>query len=80
MAHIASEFTCVYCTTSTAGTIFGTTDVYELGFSYLSISIFKSWAVFAKRMKLFPDRFMENIYVILKSPPCRHRSCSVFIK
>ena len=23
-----------------AGTIFGTTDVYELGFSYLSISIF----------------------------------------
>ena len=37
-AHIASDFTCVYCTA--AGTIFGTTDVYELGFSYLSISIF----------------------------------------
>ena len=29
---------CVYCTA--AATIFGTTDVYELGFSYLSISIF----------------------------------------
>ena len=28
----------VYC--AAAGTIFGTTDVYELGFSYLSISIF----------------------------------------
>ena len=27
-----------YCTDA-AGTIFGTTDVYELGFSYLSISI-----------------------------------------
>ena len=37
-AHIASVVTCVYCTA--AGTIFGTTDVYELGFSYLSISIF----------------------------------------
>ena len=29
---------CVYC--AAAGTIFGTTDVHELGFSYLSISIF----------------------------------------
>ena len=28
----------VYC--AVAGTIFGTTDVYELEFSYLSISIF----------------------------------------
>ena len=37
-AHIASEFTCVFCTA--AGTIFGTTGVYELDFSYLSISIF----------------------------------------
>ena len=37
-ANIASDFTCVYC--ADAGTIFGTTDVYELGFSYLSISIF----------------------------------------
>ena len=37
-AHIASEFTCVYC--AAAGTIYGTTDVYELRFSYLSISIF----------------------------------------
>ena len=37
-AHIASDFTCVYC--AAAGTIFGSTDVYELGFSYLSISIF----------------------------------------
>ena len=33
------QTTCVYCTA--AGTIFGTTDVYELGFSYLSISIFR---------------------------------------
>ena len=32
--HITSD-----CTA--AGTIFGTTDVYELGFSYLSISIFR---------------------------------------
>ena len=38
MAHIDSDFTCVYCTAT--GTIFGTTDVYELGFSHLSISIF----------------------------------------
>ena len=38
MARIASDFTCVYCTA--AGTFFGTTDVYELSFSYLSISIF----------------------------------------
>ena len=30
LAHIASDFTCVYCTA--AGTIFGTTDVYELSF------------------------------------------------
>ena len=37
-ARIASDFTCVYCTAT--GTIFGTTDIYELGFSYLSISIF----------------------------------------
>ena len=37
-ANIASDFTCVYC--RAAGTIFGTTGVYELGFSYLSISIF----------------------------------------
>ena len=36
---IASDFTCVYYTA--AGTIFGTTDVYELSFSYLSISIIK---------------------------------------
>ena len=28
VAHIASDFSCVYCTV--AGTIFGTTDVYEL--------------------------------------------------
>ena len=28
LAHIASDFICVYC--ATAGTIFGTTDVYEL--------------------------------------------------
>ena len=34
-AHIASDFTC-----AAAGTIFGTTEVYELGFSYLSINIF----------------------------------------
>ena len=39
MAHIATEFTCVYY--ATAGTIFGTTEVYELGLSYISISIFK---------------------------------------
>ena len=39
-AHIASDFTCVYC--AAGGTIFGTTDVYnKLGFSYLSISIFR---------------------------------------
>ena len=40
-ASIALDFACVYCTRTAAGTIFGTTDVYELGFSYLSISIFK---------------------------------------
>ena len=34
-----SYLSSVYCTA--AGTIFGTTDVYELGYSYLSISIFK---------------------------------------
>ena len=39
VAHIASEFTCVYC--ATAETIFGTTGVNELSLSYLSISIFK---------------------------------------
>ena len=37
-AHIASDFTCVYC--ASAGTIFGTTDIYELCFSHLSTSIF----------------------------------------
>ena len=37
-AQSASDFTCVYC--AAAGTIFRTIDVYELGFSYLSISIF----------------------------------------
>ena len=40
-AHIASNFVCLYY--ATAGTIVGTTDVYELGFSYLSISIFISY-------------------------------------
>ena len=38
-AHIASNFTCVNCAAS--GTIFGTTVVYELGFSYLSFGIFR---------------------------------------
>ena len=38
MSHIASDFTCVYWTA--VGTSSGTTDVYELGFSYLSISVF----------------------------------------
>ena len=38
MASIALDFTCVYSTA--AGTIFGTTDVYELGFSYISIGVF----------------------------------------
>ena len=37
-ANIALHFTCVY--SAAAGNIFGTTDVYELGFSYLSIGIF----------------------------------------
>ena len=36
LANSASDFTCVHC--AAAGTIFGTTDVYELGFSYLSES------------------------------------------
>ena len=39
-AHIASDFTCVYC--AAAETLFGTTDVYELDFSYLSVSTFRS--------------------------------------
>ena len=39
MTHIASDFTCVVCVS--AGTIFGTTDVYEFGFSYLSIFRYK---------------------------------------
>ena len=43
-AQIASDFTCVYC--ATAVTIFGTTDVYEHGFSYLSISIFNNTHTF----------------------------------
>ena len=38
-AHIASDFTCVY--SAAAGTICGTTDVFELTFSYTFISIFK---------------------------------------
>ena len=41
--HIASDFICVYCTA--AGTIFGTTDVYELGFPYLSISVFNETCI-----------------------------------
>ena len=44
VAHIASEFICVY--SAAAGTIFGTKDVYELGFSYLSISIFTGLLAF----------------------------------
>ena len=40
-AHIASDFTRVYC--AETGTIFGTTYVYELDFSYLSISIFSPY-------------------------------------
>ena len=39
-AHIAPDFTRVVCTD--AVTIFETTDVYELGFSNLSISIFNA--------------------------------------
>ena len=47
-AHIASDFTRVNCTA--AGTLFGTTDVYEVGFSYLSISIFM-WKSLARHQK-----------------------------
>ena len=43
VAHIASDFTCVYC--AVAGTIFGTTDIYQLSFSYLSINIFIVYTV-----------------------------------
>ena len=39
VASIASDFTCIYNTA--VGTVFETTDVYELDFSYLSISIFR---------------------------------------
>ena len=39
--RIAIDFACVYCTV--AGIIFGITDVYKLGFSYLSISIFNRY-------------------------------------
>ena len=39
--HNASDFTCIYCTA--AGTIFVSTYVYELGFSYLSFSIFNEF-------------------------------------
>ena len=39
VASIASDFTCVYNTA--VGTVFETTDVYKLSFSYLYISIFR---------------------------------------
>ena len=35
----ASDFTCVYCTLAVAGTIFGTTDLYEYDFTYLLVSL-----------------------------------------
>ena len=44
VAHIASDFTYVYCTA--VGTIFGTTDVYELGFSLI-----KSTTAFVYNLK-----------------------------
>ena len=56
-AHIASDFTCVIC--AAAGTIFGTTDVYVLGFSYLSISIF---------IKLYHDK--QNLVKIFLQFSC----------
>ena len=48
VASIATDFTCVYYTA--AGTVFGTTDVYELGFSYLSICIFRYLTYLAMQM------------------------------
>ena len=57
-AHIVSDFTCVYCTA--AGTIFGTTDVYELGFSYLSISIFKFYRQYLLNLNVFPLHYKKT--------------------
>ena len=71
MAHIASHCTCV--NSAPAGTIFGTTDVYELGFSYLSISIFTldtqhstTMCVFnAQKTESFEAKVLSTVKVLL---------------
>ena len=56
-AHIVSDFTCVY--SAATGTIFGTTHVYELYFSYLSISIFTN-KVQVSSIQILGFDFKEN--------------------
>ena len=63
--HIASDFTCVYC--AAAGTIFGTTDVYKFGFSYLSFGIFigqynVKYFVLYTLLKVFQKHFCTEIF------------------
>ena len=52
-AHMASDFTCVYCTA--AETFFGATDEYEIGFSFLSIGIFSDTNSYTKTHKVQID-------------------------
>ena len=63
-AHIALDFTYVYCTA--AGTIFGTTDVYELDFYYLSISIFKILKVISEMVVGYPFLHLHFLIQALK--------------
>ena len=62
MAHIASDFTSVFC--ADAGIIFGTTDLYELGFSYLSICIFTVTETLSHTIFDPPSLFISLLTVI----------------
>ena len=61
-AYIASDFTCVYC--AAAGTISWTKDAYELGFSYLSISIFKQMPS-PISCSIFSKQFIRHFHKLL---------------
>ena len=67
-AHIASDFTCLYFAAS--GIIFGTTDVYELGFSYLSFSIFTVYNddMLTEPIKKIPFLLYRDAHHNIRSP------------
>ena len=66
MAHIALHFTCVY--SDAAGSIFGTTDVYELGFFIFLL------------VSLVNNRYFDRNLILLDIMINRIRFCSLLLQ